>query len=308
MGTEVKSDSSTIKCSMREGVLTIRLNRPDKLNAFTPQMARELVAAFSSASEDDQVGAIVVTGEGTAFCAGMDLSSEGNVFGLDERMKPTLPDLRQRFADPDVVDGVRDTGGRVTLAIYECKKPVIAAINGPAIGIGATMTLAMDVRIASSSARIGFVFGKLGITLEACSSWFLPRLVGMQQALDWAYGAEIVKAEEAQRAGLLKAVFPPEALLAEAHAMATRYSRHRSPIATALMRQMLYRNSALEHPAEAHCVESLAMFYTSTSDGKEGVSAFREKRPAAFTGKASDMPRFYPWWTTTSGASQASAE
>ena len=154
--------------------------------------------------------AAIVTGAGRAFCAGMDLSVVGNVFGLDENLRPTLADMHERFDDPEIVHGVRDTGGRVTLAIYECTKPVIAAINGAAVGIGATMTLAMDIRLASDKARIGFVFGKIGIVPEACSSWFLPRIVGMQQALEWVYTAEIFDAEEAQRGGLVKAVYPAE--------------------------------------------------------------------------------------------------
>jgi enoyl-CoA hydratase/carnithine racemase len=168
---------TTLKYEVADRILTLSLNRPDKLNAFTVEMAHELIDAFGRASEDDAVGAVVVTGEGRAFCAGMDLSSPGNVFGLDEAQSPTLADMRERLDDPAIRDGVRDTGGRVTLAIYDCKKPVIAAINGAAVGIGATMTLAMDIRMASEKARMGFVFGKLGVVPEACSSWFQPRLV-----------------------------------------------------------------------------------------------------------------------------------
>ncbi|HBX71418.1 MAG TPA: enoyl-CoA hydratase, partial [Halieaceae bacterium] len=192
--------------------------------------------------------------------------------------------------------GVRDTGGRVTLAIFDCTKPVIAAINGPAVGIGATMTLAMDIRLASDRARIGFVFGKLGIVPEACSSWFLPRIVGIQQALEWVYTADIFDAQEALTGRLVKAVYTPDELLPAARALALRIISKRSPVATALARQMLYRNAAAEHPRTAHEVDSIAMFYTSLGDGKEGVASFREKREPAFTGKASAMPDFYPWW------------
>jgi enoyl-CoA hydratase/carnithine racemase len=174
----------TLDYQVNDRILTITLNRPDKLNAFTVTMANELVDAFNRASADDAVGAIIVTGAGRAFCAGMDLSVGGNVFGLDESMSPTAQELEQRFEDPDMVSGVRDTGGRVSLAIYQCNKPVIGAINGVAVGIGATMTLAMDVRLMADTARMGFVFGKIGIVPEACSTWFLPRLVGMSQALD----------------------------------------------------------------------------------------------------------------------------
>jgi enoyl-CoA hydratase/carnithine racemase len=279
-----------------DGVLTLTLNRPDQLNAFNVAMANDLIAAFERASEEDAVRAIVVTGEGRAFCAGMDLSVEGNVFGLDETLKPTLADMEERFDDPEIVHGVRDTGGRVTLAIYNCKKPVIGAINGAAVGIGATMTLAMDIRLASEKARIGFVFGRLGIVPEACSSWFLPRLVGPQQALEWVYSADILKPEEALRGGLIRSIHAPETLVADAQALARKFVVGRSPVATAFMRQMILRNSAQSHPAEAHRVESLAMFYTSIADGKEGVAAFREKREPQFTGRASRMPPVYPWW------------
>jgi enoyl-CoA hydratase/carnithine racemase len=279
-----------------DGVLTLTLNRPDQLNAFNVPMANDLIAAFQRASEEDAVKAVVVTGEGRAFCAGMDLSVEGNVFGLDETLTPTLADMHERFDDPEIVHGVRDTGGRVTLAIYNCKKPVIGAINGAAVGIGATMTLAMDIRLASEKARIGFVFGRLGIVPEACSSWFLPRLVGPQQALEWIYSADILGPEEALRGGLIRSIHAPEALVAEAQALARKFVVGRSPVATAFMRQMILRNSAQPHPVEAHRVESLAMFYTSVADGKEGVAAFREKREPRFAGRASQMPPIYPWW------------
>jgi enoyl-CoA hydratase/carnithine racemase len=174
---------------------------------------------------------------------------------------------------------------------------VIAAINGPAVGIGATMTLSMDVRLASPKARIGFVFGKLGIVPEACSTWFLPRLVGMQQALEWLYSAEIFDADEALRGGLVRAVHPPERLLEEAYALARRFTQNRSPVSVALIRQMLWRNSPQVHPIEAHRIESLGVFYTSIDDGKEGVQAFLDKRAPQFSGEASRMPPFYPWWT-----------
>jgi enoyl-CoA hydratase/carnithine racemase len=237
----------------------------------------------------------VVTGRGRAFCAGMDLSADGNVFGLDETQRPTLEDLRDRFDDPAVVDGVRDTGGRVTLAIFRCLKPVIGAINGAAVGIGATMTLPMDVRLASSSARIGFVFGRLGIVPEAASSWFLPRIVGISRALEWVYTADVLGADEALAGGLVRSVHAPEELLDAAYDLARRFTEHRSPVAVALARQMMWRNSAQPHPVEAHRVDSLAMFYTSLGDGREGVAAFREKRPPEFTGRATEMPPFYPW-------------
>ena len=286
---------NTLLWEVEDRVLTLTLNRPDQMNAFTVEMAHELIDAFERASEDDAVGAIVVTGAGRAFCAGMDLSADGNVFGLDESQTPTMADMHDRLDDPVIRDGVRDTGGRVTLAIFNCKKPVIAAINGAAVGIGATMTLAMDIRMVSEKARIGFVFGKLGIVPEACSSWFLPRLVGPQQALEWVLSAEIFDAAEALRGGLARSVHAPETLVADAQALARKFIAGRSPVAVALARQMLLRNAAQPHPLEAHRVDSLAMFYASIGDGKEGVAAFLEKRDPQFTGRASQMPPFYPW-------------
>ncbi len=285
----------TLDYSVAEGILTLTLDRPDHLNAFTVEMANELVDAYDRASSDDAVAAIVVTGRGRAFCAGMDLSVGGNVFGLDESLEPTLADLHERLEDPEILDGVRDTGGRVALAIYRCTKPVIGAINGAAVGIGATMTLPMDVRLASERARIGFVFGRLGIVPEATSSWFLPRIVGISRALEWVYSADILSAQEAQEGGLVRSVHPEGELLEAAYDLARRFTRNRSPVATALARQMIYRNAAQPHPLEAHRVDSLAMFYTSIGDGKEGVAAFLEKRDPDFTGRTTDMPPFYPW-------------
>jgi enoyl-CoA hydratase/carnithine racemase len=286
---------NTLHTALDQGVLTLQLNRPDQMNSFTVEMANELVDFFTKASDDDSIGAIVVTGSGRAFCAGMDLSREGNVFGLDESLQPTLKDLQERGEEASIKDGVRDTGGRVVLSIFDCKKPVIGAINGAAVGIGLTMTLAMDIRLASEKAKMGFVFGKLGIVNEACSSWFLPRIVGIQQALEWVYTADIFGAQEALAGRLVKAVYPADQLVAEAQALARRMVQGKSPVATALMRQMMYHNSAAPHPRDAHHVDSLAMFYTSMADGKEGVNAFLEKRDAAFTGRASAMPPFYPW-------------
>ena len=286
----------TILYQVENRILTITLNRPEQMNAFTVEMANDLEHAFKAASEDDNIGAIVVTGAGKAFCAGMDLSKQGNVFGLNEELQPTTDDMEHRLDDEQMIAGVRDTGGRVTLAIFDCKKPVIGAINGAAVGIGATMTLAMDIRLASEKARIGFVFGKIGVVPEACSSWFLPRIVGISQALEWVYSGDILTAEEAQQGRLVKAVYSPENLLSEAYKLAHKFIDNRSPVAIAFARQMMYRNAAQTHPIEAHKVDSLAMFYTSLEDGKEGVKSFLEKRAPAFTGKASQMPEFYPWW------------
>jgi enoyl-CoA hydratase/carnithine racemase len=272
------------------------------MNAFTVEMANELIDAFNRASADDEVRVVVVTGAGKAFCAGMDLNQAdngfetSNVFGLNESLRPSLADMDAKLEDEEYVNGVRDTGGRVTLAIFDCAKPVIAAINGAAVGIGATMTCAMDIRLASEHARIGFVFNKIGITPEACSTWFLPRLVGISQALEWTYTGDIISAQEAKDARFVKAVVPADELLENAYAIARKIAQH-SPVSIALSRQMMWRNSALDHPVEAHKIDSLAIFYASKVDGKEGINAFLEKRPAKFTQKVSkDMPDFYPWW------------
>ena len=287
----------TLTYAVKDKILTLSLNRPEYLNSFTVEMAHELIAAFDRASDDDEVGAIVVTGTGKAFCAGMDLtSSMDNAFGLNETINPSLADLEANMDNPAYVDGVRDLGGMVTLAIFDCKKPTIAAINGAAVGIGATMTCAMDIRLASEQARIGFVFNKIGITPEACSTWFLPRLVGMQNALEWCYTGEILTAEQARQGGLVKAVHSPQNLLEKAYQLAANIV-NKSQVAIALTRQMMYRNMAKDHPIEAHKTDSLAIYYASQKAGKEGITAFLEKRPAQFTDRAStDMPEFYPWW------------
>ncbi|TNM42717.1 enoyl-CoA hydratase [Nocardioides albidus] len=274
-----------------DGIATLTLHRPDALNAFDLTMARELLQVFLTDARDDAVRAVVVTGAGRAFCAGMDLSADGNVFGLDESLAPTPEEFRAAYDEPPYADGVRDTGGKVTLAIHALPKPVIAAINGPAVGIGATMTLAMDLRLASTKARIGFVFGRLGIVPEACSTWFLPRIVGIQQALEWVYSAEILTAEQAHAGRLVRSVHEPDDLLPAAYELARSFVKDRSPVALGLAKQMLYRNGAAADPLEAHLTDSLAMFWTSIGDGKEGVAAFLEKRAPSFTGKASQLPR-----------------
>lgn len=287
---------SLLRTDLRDGVLTITLDPPSALNAFTVEMGTELVRAFEAASADDEVGAVIVTGAGRAFCAGMDLTAEGNVFGLDEGLRPDMEDMVSRREDPEVQSGVADSGGKVSLAVYACTKPVIAAINGPAVGIGATMTLPMDFRIASRSARIGFVFSRLGIVPEACSTWFLPRLVGVSRALEWCYSGEILTADEARDAGLVRDVVDDDELLDTAHRLARKVSSGKSRVGIALTRQMIYRNSAERNPSAAHSVESLAVFYTSIGDGKEGVQAFLEKREPAFRSSVpEDLPPFYPW-------------
>ncbi|AKU19261.1 crotonase/enoyl-CoA hydratase family protein [Luteipulveratus mongoliensis] len=283
----------TLDYAVADGICTITLNRPDQLNAFTVTMANELVDAFTRVNTDYEARAVVLTGAGKAFCAGMDLSVEGNVFGLGIDGEPTLEDMHERLDDPEIKAKVRDTGGRVSLAIYACTKPVIAAINGAAVGIGATMTLPADIRLASEKARIGFVFGRLGIVPEACSSWFLPRLVGISRALEWTYAADILPADEVLAGGLVRSVHAPDELLPAAYALAHRFVDGHSAVGVGLTRQMMWRNSAQAHPLEAHRVDSLAMYFTSFGDGEEGVRAFLDKRTPEFT--ATEMPPFYPW-------------
>ncbi|NNF16631.1 MAG: crotonase/enoyl-CoA hydratase family protein [Gammaproteobacteria bacterium] len=286
----------TIDYTVTDHILTLTLNRPEQMNAFTVRMANDLVTAFERASDDDEVRVIVVTGSGKAFCAGMDLSVDGNVFGLDETMRPTMIDMRTQMDSEHIARGVRDTGGRVALAIFACKKPVIAALNGAAVGIGATMTCAMDIRLLSTTARVGFVFNKIGITPEACSTWFLPKIVGLPTALEWCFTGDLLDADTLVNSGFARSTHAPEELLDAAYALAGKMV-HYSPVAMALTRQMMYRNSVEPHPLHAHQVDSLAMFYTSITSGKEGVKSFLEKRAPQFTDKSSsDMPEFYPWW------------
>src|SRR5881396_3861512 len=266
-----------------EGVLTITLHRPEKLNAFTPTMMRELIDAFDRADADDTVRAVIVTGAGLAFCAGADLSGGGGTFDSTAR---------------DTLETHRDGGGLVALRIYEAKKPVIAAINGPAVGVGITMTLPMDVRLTSTAARIGFVFARRGIIPEACSSWFLPRVVGISRAAEWTFTGRVFPAEEALAGGLVSRVVAPEALLDTARGLAREIAEHTSAVSVALCRQMLWRMLGADHPMEAHRVDSRAIYWMGQSaDAREGVQAFLEKRPARFTLRPSaDMPAFYPWW------------
>src|SRR5213593_3781613 len=266
-----------------DGVLTITLHRPEKLNAFTPTMMRELIDAFDRADADDAVRAVVVTGAGRAFCAGADLAGGGGTFDNTAR---------------DTLEMHRDGGGLVSLRIFESKKPVIAAINGPAVGVGITITLPMDVRLAASGARIGFVFARRGIVAEACSSWFLPRVVGIGRAAEWVLTGRVFPAEEALAAGLVSRVVAPEALIDTARGLAREIADNTSAMSVALCRQMLWRMLGADHPMEAHQVDSRAIFWMGQSaDAREGVQAFLEKRPAGFTLRPSaDMPAFYPWW------------
>jgi enoyl-CoA hydratase/carnithine racemase len=269
-----------ITYAVADAVLTITLDRPARLNAFTGQMADELVDAFDRADADDDVRAVVVTGAGRGFCAGADLAGGGGTF--------------------DYADGPahRDEGGRVSLRIFESVKPVIAAFNGPAVGIGVTMMLPADVRLASTTARFGFVFARRGIVLEAASSWFLPRIVGISRAMEWAATGRVFGADEALAAGLVRSVHEPEELLPAAYALAREIADNTSPVSVALTRQMLWRMLGADHPMAAHRLDSRAIQSRGESeDAREGVAAFLQKRQAQFPGRVSaDMPDFYPWW------------
>ena len=276
----------TLLYDVADGVATVTLNRPDRLNAVNTTLIRELVEAFDRADRDDDVRAVIVTGAGRAFCAGADLGGGGQTFA-------GRPGAAERAEDH------RDGGGLVTLRIFDMTKAVIAAINGPAVGFGITMTLATDVRIASTAARIGFVFSRRGVVPEACSTWFLPRLVGIAQAAEWAYTGRVFGAEEARAGGLVREVVAPDALMPAARALASEIAQNTSAVSVALIRQMLWRMLGAEHPREAHRIDSLGMWHTGRSaDAHEGVTSFLEKRPPRFTGRPSkDMPPFYPWWT-----------
>ncbi len=287
----------TILCETSDEVLTITLNRPDKLNAYTLDMGRELIAAFDRADADDSVRAIIMTGAGRAFCAGADLAAGGVTFDRmarrDRPTPPTLPDGAPNLGD----EAARDSGGRVTLRIFSSLKPVIAAVNGPAVGIGVTMLLPADIRIASIDARFGFVFVRRGIVPEACSSWFLPRIVGIAKALEWSFSGRVFPAEEALAGGLVSAVHPPAALMPAARAIAREIAGNTAPVSVALTRQMMWGMLGADHPMEAHKIDSRGMFTRGASaDVREGVTAFLEKRAPKFSDRVSrDMPAFFPW-------------
>jgi enoyl-CoA hydratase/carnithine racemase len=287
-----------IKYEVQDHILTITLNRPDKLNAFTNIMMAELIDAFDKADADDNVRAIIVTGAGRAFCAGADLSAGGATFDraarADRKTAPLRPDGEVEWSD----EAVRDGGGQLTLRIFKCLKPVIAAVNGPAVGIGVTMQLAMDIRIASEAARFGFVFSQRGIVPEAASSWFLPRLVGISQALEWTYSGRVFPAQEALEGGLVRKVVAPEELLPMARVIARDIIDNTAPVSIALIRQQMWRLMGADDPMEAHKVDSRGIYARGRSDDvKEGVVSFLEKRPAQFKNKvSSDMPDYFPWW------------
>ena len=278
-------DYTEIAYEVADRVLTITLDRPDRLNAFTWVMHRELIDAFDRADADDDIRVIVVTGRGRGFCAGADLGAGGGTFDHTEV-------LEQQQGEH------RDEGGLVTLRIFQCTKPVIAAVNGPAVGVGATMTLPMDIRLASENARYGFVFARRGLVPEAASSWFLPRVVGISKAAEWTFTGRVFGADEAHAAGLVRSVHPADDLLPTAYALAQEIVENTSAVSVSLTRQMLWRMLGEPHPMSAHRVDSRAINAMGASpDAREGVMSFLEKRPPQFTMRPSaDMPAFYPWW------------
>lgn len=287
------------------GIATLTLNRPDKLNAFTGRMMHEIISAFDETDARDDVKVVIVTGAGRAFCAGADLSAGAKTFDYDARdddkssragqASPVRPDGTVDYSH----EGVRDGGGRVTLRIFDSLKPVIGAINGPAVGIGVTMQLPMDIRIASENAKFGFVFARRGIVPEACSSWFLPRLVGISRAMEWCATGRVFDAAEALEGGLVRQVVSPEQLMPTAIALAREIADNTAPVSVALTRQMLWRMLGADHPMEAHKLDSRAIYARGRQgDAKEGVVSFLEKRPANYPDKVSaNMPDFYPWWS-----------
>ena len=292
------ADYETILTDLSDGIFTITMNRPDRMNAFTGQMMLEMIAAFDEADANDEVRAVIVTGSGErAFCAGADLGAGADTFNYEERADRDSP------VDADGnVDwshrGARDGGGQLTLRIFNCKKPVIGAINGAAVGIGSTMTLPMDVRLAADHARFGFVFARRGIVPEAASSWFLPRLVGISQALQWCYEGNVFGAEEAKAGGLVQAIHAPDDLIPAARALATKMTAESAPVSLAMTRQMMWRMMGADHPLEAHRMDSRAIWYRGRQDdAKEGVVSFLEKRPANYPNKvSSDIPDLHKWF------------
>ncbi|MBJ82605.1 MAG: enoyl-CoA hydratase [Acidimicrobiaceae bacterium] len=289
----------TLRYEIEDQVLLLTMNRPERLNAFNSQMQREFLEALDHADTDDEIRVVIVTGEGRGFCAGADLSKGAETFDYDNQAEEAKADRASNEGRQEGSNAwLRDGGGLLSLRIYEFNKPIIAAINGPAVGVGVTMTLPMDIRIASTQARIGFVFSRRGIVPEACSSYFLPRVVGVSKALEWAYSGKVFDADEALRGGLVRSVHEPEDLLPTARAIASEIAENTSAISVTMIRHMMWRMLGADHPMEAHKVDSRGIFHLGRgADAREGVVSFLEKRPADFTMKISeDLPEFFPWW------------
>ena len=286
--------SDDILCDVTEGVMTITLNRPDKLNAFTPAMCSAMIAAFDRANDDDAIRVVFVTGAGRGFCAGADISEGASRFDVSRRLGSA------GGGEIDYArEEIRDSGGRLALRIFASLKLVIGAVNGAAVGVGATMLLPMDIRLASTAARFGFPFVRRGLVPEACSTWFLPRAVGMQRAMEWVATGRVFPADEALAAGLVRSLHAPDELLPAARSLAAEVARDSAPVSVALSRQLMWRMLGADHPMQAHRQESRLLFDRGLSgDVKEGVTSFLEKRQPHFGGRVSaDMPPTYPWWT-----------
>jgi enoyl-CoA hydratase/carnithine racemase len=286
------SNFETIRLEVEDGIATLTLNRPDKLNAFNTQMMQEMIAAFDQTDADDSVRVVIVTGAGRAFCAGADLSAGAATFDYSAR--------GGEEKEARTIEGVqRDGGGLLTLRIYDSLKPVIAAVNGAAVGVGVTMQLAMDIRMASTDARYGFVFSRRGINPEACSSWFLPRLVGVQTALEWCYSGRVFPAQEAHDRGLVRSLHAPEDLLPAARALAREIADNTAPVSIALTRQLIWRMAGASHPMEAHMADSRGIQARGAmADAKEGVVSFLEKRLPRYPDKVSaDLPNIWEHWS-----------
>jgi len=293
------TEFETLRYEIEDQVLTLTMNRPERLNAFNSRMQGEFLEALEHADADDEVRAVIVTGEGRGFCAGADLGKGADTFNYDNQTEEAKAERASSEGRQEGSNAwLRDGGGLLSLRIYEFNKPIIAAINGPAVGVGVTMTLPMDIRIASTQARMGFVFSRRGIVPEACSSYFLPRIVGVSKALEWAYSGKVFDAEEALKGGLIRSLHEPEDLLPSAREIASEIVENTSAISVTMIRHKMRKMLGADHPMEAHKVDSRGIFHLGRgADAREGVVSFLEKRSPDFTSKPSqDMPEFFPWW------------
>ncbi|WP_420436064.1 crotonase/enoyl-CoA hydratase family protein [Candidatus Poriferisodalis sp.] len=288
----------TILYEVDDHVATITLNRPERLNAFNGQMLRDVMDAIDLVDADDDVRAVIFTGEGRGYCAGADLSGGSSTFDIESQTDEQKAVRASERSSGGDMEWMRDGGGLLTLRLYECNKPLIAAINGPAVGVGVTMTLPMDIRLASTKARIGFVFARRGLVPEACSSYFLPRVVGLSKALEWCFSGRVFDANEALEGGLVRSLHEPDDLLPAARAIAAEIAENTSAVSVSVIRHMLWRMQAADHPMEAHKIDSRGIYHLGRgADAHEGVTSFLEKRPPEFTLRPTqDLPDYFPWW------------
>ena len=301
MGSGTAPEFETILYEVSDRIATITLNRPERLNAFNSQMLRDVMDAIDLVDADDDVRAVIFTGAGRGYCAGADLGAGSATFDFDnqtDEQKAARASERGDGGEDGDVAWMRDGGGLLTLRLYECNKPLIAAINGPAVGVGVTMTLPMDIRLASTKARIGFVFSRRGLVPEACSSYFLPRVVGLSRALEWCFSGRVFDADEALAGGLVRSLHEPDDLLGAARALAAEIAENTSAVSVTVIRHMLWRMLGADHPMEAHKIDSRGIFHLGRgADAHEGVASFLEKRPPEFTLRPTqDLPEYFPWW------------